>query len=194
MSGMPRHNRHNRSPRTRARHIRFAAVVTAIGAVGIVAFVATSGTTSQDKGNATAAAPTAKNVAYDQAAQMNVPIVATPGTAFGTASAGGVSVKGSEIAMGHVRLNVLVAPTWTIRNTTANTVTLGSPTAEVHKGCCPGALGYDNNATTLAPGASTTLRFGLTMHPGMDGPHDFTVHVPVGQAQLSLAVTGNFSA
>jgi hypothetical protein len=187
------HKGHRREPRVNhhPRNVGFGIALTLVMAGGVAAVVASS-SSSRDSRPA-AVIPREKNVAYDQATTMNVPIVATPGTAFGTASAGGVSVTGANIALGHVRLGVLVAPAWTIRNTSAHAVTLGSPHAEVRKGCCPGALGFDNNATTVAPGASTTLRFGLTMHPGMDGPHDFTVHVPVGQAQLTLGVTGDFS-
>ena len=191
-----RHNRRNRSRREfganrHPRHVGFGIAMTLVVAGGVVAVVASSSSRSSRPGAVT---PQAKNVAYDQAMTMHVPIVATPGTAFGTVSADGVSVTGAKIALGRVRLGVLVAPAWTIRNTSARAVTLGSPHADVRKGCCPGALGFDNNVTTIAPGASTTLRFGLTMHPGMDGPHDFTVHLPVGQAQLVLGVTGDFKA
>lgn len=30
----------------------------------------------------------------------------------------------------------------------------------------------------LQPGESTTLSMTFTMHPGMEGPHDFRVHLP----------------
>jgi hypothetical protein len=188
------HNGHQRGLRAKRhpRNIGFAIAMVLVVAGGVAAVVASS--SSSRSSRPAAVTPRVKNLAYDQAKTMSVPIVATPGTAFGTASAGGVSVTGANIALGHVRLGVLVAPAWTIRNTSARAITLGSPHAEVRKGCCPGALGFDNNITTVAPGASTTLRFGLAMHPGMDGPHDFTVHVPVGQVQLALGVTGDFSA
>jgi len=183
--GHGRELRANRHP----RHIVFGIALTVVVMAGVAAVVASAA----GRGSRSAVVtPQAKNVAYDQAGSMGVPIVATPGTAFGTVSGGGVSVTGAQIALGRVRLGVLVAPAWTIRNTSARTVTLGSPHADVRKGCCPGALGFDNNVTTIAPGASTTLRFGLTMHPGMDGPHEFTIHLPVGQAQLALEVTGDF--
>ncbi|HET7489743.1 MAG TPA: hypothetical protein VFJ85_17585 [Acidimicrobiales bacterium] len=125
---------------------------------------------------------------------MGMPVVATPGTAGGHAAAGGVEVTGADWALGTVPLNVAVRPAWVLRNTGSNTVTLGEPKAEVRTGCCPGPLTL--GATTLAPGASTTLTFELSMHPGMAGPHDLGVHVPVSSGaaveHLTLGVTGDF--
>lgn len=111
--------------------------------------------------------------------------------ASGTAIAGDVIVDGAEVAMGDVPLDVTVTPTWTLTNTGQTTVTLGDPHATVNEGCCPGPLSFDR--TDLAPGASATLSFPLQMHPGMDGAHDFDIHVPVDDdAILTLGVTGNF--
>lgn len=125
---------------------------------------------------------------------MGMPVMATPGTASGRASAGGVEVTGADWDLGRVPLNVAVRPTWTLRNTGAVPVTLGEPRAEVRTGCCPGPLAL--GATTLGPGASTTLAFELSMHAGMDGPHDLGVHVPVTAAgateHLTLGVVGDF--
>ncbi|WP_370325127.1 hypothetical protein, partial [Euzebya sp.] len=60
--------------------------------------------------------------------------------------------------------------------------------------CCPGPLTLDT--TALAPGETTTLTFELSMHPGMDGPHDLAVHVPIttadGTEQLTVDVVGDF--
>lgn len=115
--------------------------------------------------------------------------------ASGTAFAADLLVDGAEIAMGNVPLNVTVSPTWTITNTGADTVTLGKPHASVIEGCCPGPLLLAD--TTLPPGASTTLTFPLQMHAGMDGPHDFDIHIPVSDdpnVVLTLGVTGHFGA
>jgi hypothetical protein len=125
---------------------------------------------------------------------MGVPVVEVPGSATGTASAGGVTVEGAEWAMGQVPLDIAVRPYWTLMNTGSETVTLGEPQAEVREGCCPGPFAMD--ATTLAPGESTVLTFELGMSEGMDGWHDMGVYVPVegadGEAVLALGVTGDF--
>ncbi len=96
--------------------------------------------------------------------------------------------------MGDVPLDVTVEPTWTLLNTGAEAVSIGEPHASILEGCCPGPLLL--GAEVLPPGASTQLTFPLQMHAGMDGPHDFRIHVPVGSAGevLELGVTGNFGA
>jgi hypothetical protein len=112
--------------------------------------------------------------------------------ASGVAAVGALVVEGAEITLGDVPLNVTVTPTWTLVNEGTAPVSLGEPHATVVEGCCPGPLAL--SATTLAPGESAELTFPLQMHPGMDGPHRFDVHVPVGSADdyLTLGVTGDF--
>lgn len=114
--------------------------------------------------------------------------------ASGVATAAGLQVDGAEVAMGHVPNDVTVVPEWTITNTTDRPVTLGDPHASVIEGCCPGPL--ELTAITLAPGESTQLTFPLQMHDGMDGPHDFDIHVPVlgTDEYLTLGVTGTFGS
>lgn len=113
-------------------------------------------------------------------------------SAYGLAESGGVVVEGSEIEMGRVPLNVTVTPTWTLFNQGTETVTFGEPHASVVEGCCPGPLNL--SSSSLAPGESAQLTFPLQMHPGMDGPHRFDVHLPVGVdgEYLTLGVTGDF--
>lgn len=124
---------------------------------------------------------------------MGGQVLETPGTRSGTASAGGVVVDGADLVMGHIPLAYAVNPTWQLRNSSEQTVTLGRPKVAVVKGCCPAdpILG----ATTLAPGEETTLQFPTQMHPGMDGDHLFRLTVPVGEsgAPLSVSVSGDFS-
>lgn len=126
---------------------------------------------------------------------MGMPVVETPGSGAGTAEAVGVVVEDASWELGQVPLNVAVRPTWTLRNTSDQPVTLGEPHPEVREGCCPGPATLGSR--TLAPGDATTLTFELSMHPGMDGPHDLGVHVPVddgtGTGQLlTLDVSGDF--
>ena len=122
------------------------------------------------------------------AAVVDIPMERSGSTAVGT-----IEVIGSTIDMGDVPLDVTVIPTWTLTNTGSETVDLYEPHASVIEGCCPGPLQL--GAVTLAPGASTELSFPLQMHPGMDGPHHFTVHVPLdpsGTDVLALDVIGDF--
>jgi hypothetical protein len=83
-----------------------------------------------------------------------------------------------------------------LRNTGADAITIGEPNVQINQGCCPGAFTFDG-PSTLDPGADTNLSFELSMHPGMDGPHDMTIHVPVHHADgstetIDLSVTGDF--
>lgn len=134
-------------------------------------------------------------VRANQVNEMGMPVVLTPGGAFGVASAGGVEVSGATWRMGTVPLLVAVRPTWTLVNSSDTTVSLGEPHPEVRAGCCPGPLALGTRV--LGPHESTTLTFELAMHPGMDGWHDIAVHVPVmsnagGDDVLTLVVTGDF--
>lgn len=132
-----------------------------------------------------------------QVNDMGMPVIDTPGWAHGTTSAGDIQVTGSSWDLGQVPLDVAVRPSWELRNTGDEPVILGEPRPEVREGCCPGPLTLGTE--TLAPGESTTLTFELSMHRGMDGPHDLAVHVPVSPAdgaegtdQLTLDVVGDF--
>lgn len=111
---------------------------------------------------------------------------------YGTASLEGVVVEGAEVEMGTVPLDVTVTPEWTLTNDGGGPIALGEPHASVVEGCCPGPLTL--TTATLAPGETARLTFPLQMHAGMDGPHRFDVHVPVGVDgdYLTLGVTGEF--
>jgi hypothetical protein len=183
------------TPRTAKPLIRRKATgrrpVLVIGAVGLalaagVTAAALTGAGSSDRGG------------LDRTGELNamgMPVVETPGAGTGTTEAAGIVVDHASWALGQVPLNVAVRPTWTLRNTSDQTVTLGEPHPEVREGCCPGPTTLGTR--TLAPGATTTLTFELSMHAGMDGLHDLGLHVPVddggGSGQfLTLDVTGDF--
>ena len=128
---------------------------------------------------------------------MGMPVVETPGSGTGTTEAAGIVVDNARWELGQVPLNVAVRPTWILRNTGDQMVTLGEPHPEVREGCCPGPATLGTR--TLAPGGATTLTFELSMHPGMDGPHDLGLHVPIddgrgGGQLLTLQLTGDFGA
>lgn len=193
-SGTKRKSRRERQrlagERARRRRLGAAAAVIVVAlAAGALAWLATG----QDPGSpGSEAAPLERT---GEVNAMGLPVVETPGRASGLASAGGVEVRGADWAMGEVPLEVAVRPSWTLVNTSERTVALGEPHPEIRAGCCPGPFAFGSR--TLPPGGSTTMTFELSMHPGMDGWHDFVVHVPVvpeggGEELLELAVSGDF--
>ena len=113
----------------------------------------------------------------------------------GSAGALDLVADAKTIALGHVPLNQTVTPTWKLTNNGEGTVALGEPHAEVVEGCCPGPLQIGN--ASLGAGEATELTFPLQMHAGMDGPHEFSIHIPVerdGEKELlELTTTGHFS-
>ena len=192
-----------RRPRPRRR------LLWTVGVLGVVAVAVglTAGLTIADNsGTTVAATDTAGHGGHmdetlppgyrltGEISPMGGQVIETPGTRAGTAAAGGVTVTdGADITMGHIPLAFAVNPTWHLRNTSDQTVTLGQPKVTVVTGCCPAEpmLG----TTTLAPGAETTLQFPTQMHPGMDGDHLFRLAVPIGGATdpLTVSVAGDFS-
>jgi hypothetical protein len=172
---------------TRRHPLALPGAIAGAIAVAVVAVVVVS--TGGDEGMDLAVSPTG------EVSEMGLPVVVTPGEATGIASAAGIEVTGARWRMGQVPLNVTVRPSWTLVNTSDRTVSLGQPHPEIRAGCCPGAFVFGR--TVLAPGESTSLSFELAMHPGMDGWHDFAIHVPVapeGGAEgiLDLVVTADF--
>lgn len=127
---------------------------------------------------------------------MGMPVIETTGSSTGTASVAGITATPSAWALGRVPLDVAVRPMWTLQNTGTDVVTIGEPHVQVNQGCCPGPFTV-STTNALAPGAAADLTFELSMHPGMDGAHDMTVHVPLQHADgstdtLTLSVTGDF--
>ena len=127
---------------------------------------------------------------------MGMPVLETPGAASGTISTESVMATPSTWALGRVPLDVAVRPTWKLQNIGTAAITIGEPHVQINQGCCPGAFTVQG-PSTLDPGVDTTLSFELSMHPGMDGPHDMTIHVPVQHADgvtetINLSVLGDF--
>lgn len=177
------------SRRTRGRTVApWVIAVTIMALAGAVALAVGGG--KQGDAKATGAAPGATG----ERNAMGMPYLETPGVVTGSAAAAGVEVTGANFALGRVPLNVAVRPTWTLSNHGSEAVTIGKASTEILKGCCPGPFVLGKR--TLEPGSSTTLSFELAMHPGMDGPHDILVHVPLSAGgsteTLTLGVTGDF--
>ncbi len=165
--------------------------------VGTVATIAIVGGASV--AIARALSDTSSKGAYVQTGESNsmgMQVIETPGSSTGTASATGITATPSAWALGRVPLDVAVRPTWTMMNTGTDSVTIGEPHVQINQGCYPGPFTV-SSASTLAPGAEAVLTFELSMHPGMDGAHDMTVHVPVQHPDgsidtLTLSITGDF--
>jgi hypothetical protein len=161
-----------------------------IGTLTVVAAISVFALTSGGSSAGTGATRTGETNS------MGMPIIATPGAGSDVAEGDGVRATPSLWALGRVPLDVAVQPKWQLQNTGTQAFTLGTPHVRINEGCCPGALTY-SGPTTLQPDQSTDLTFELSMHPGMDGAHDMTLHVPVQYSDgrssiLDLAVTGDF--
>jgi hypothetical protein len=175
------------NPHSRLHPWTVAGVLTTVGVSLVIGItVAAESTRSGNEDNP---------LAYTGAlSSMNLPVIKTPGEASGTVDAAGVVVDGATWALGDVPLDTAVLPTWVLRNTGTQPVTIGEPHPEVRAGCCPGPFAVDRRV--IQPGEEATMTFELAMHAGMDGWHEIAVHVPVTigdtEQTLDLAVTGNF--
>jgi hypothetical protein len=187
MSNTQRRTVERRHSRHRTWLISTAAAIALIGAsVAVVTLAASGGSSGSTSGGRTG-----------EINEMGMPVLETPGTSSGSVTAGAITAIPASWALGHVPLDVAVRPTWQLSNTGTTSFTIGEPHAQVNQGCCPGAFTL-RGPRTLEPGAETGLSFELSMHPGMDGPHDMTIHVPVQNADgstetVDLSVTGDFS-
>jgi hypothetical protein len=184
-------NSHNRQLE-RQRGQRRNTLLAAVAAVAIIALAGFAITRTASGSSTT----TNDAAVTGETNSMGMSVIATPGTAIGTATAKGITAEPATWALGQVPLDVAVRPNWTFTNTGNDTITLGEPHVQINQGCCPGALTYQGSST-LTPGATNALTFELSMHPGMDGAHDMTLHVPVTHADgttdtLAVNVTGNF--
>jgi hypothetical protein len=94
----------------------------------------------------------------------------------------GVEVPDPTVDLGRQPLDTAVEKLFRLRNTSTTPVALGRPSIKVLQGCCPSDPIL--NATSIQPGEEVPLVFSLPMgmHKGMDGPHLFSVTVPVQNA------------
>jgi hypothetical protein len=88
---------------------------------------------------------------------------------------------------GNVRNESTVTTSFKVKNVGDQTLLIfGQPQVEVVEGCCPPYTQVSSNR--LAPGQEATISMSYTMHAGMDGPHEFSVHVrtndPVNDDQI----------
>jgi hypothetical protein len=98
----------------------------------------------------------------------------------GSADTGGtpaISVEESNIDMGYIKLGEYRSINIKVTNTGDGTLRFKEqPYIEVLEGCCPPQLSIGKMA--LRPGESTFVQSpDFMMHEGMDGKHDFGIHL-----------------
>lgn len=88
-----------------------------------------------------------------------------------------IQVDPEHIDYGIVQNNTPLTFAIKVTNTGNGTLRFTEPPfIEVLQGCCPPRLVI--GTLTLKPGQSTTIRSSVfTMHEGMDGPHDYAIHL-----------------
>lgn len=88
-----------------------------------------------------------------------------------------IQVDQERIDYGVVKNNTPMTFAIKVTNTGDGTLRFTEPPSiEILQGCCPPRLTI--GTLTLRPGQSTTIRSSVfMMHEGMDGPHDYAVHL-----------------
>jgi hypothetical protein len=94
-----------------------------------------------------------------------------------------LSVDEQKINMGYIKLGEYRSLNIKVTNTGDGTLRFkDTPYIEVLEGCCPPQLSVGSMA--LKPGESTYVRSpDFMMHEGMDGPHDFALHLKTNDAE-----------
>jgi len=94
-----------------------------------------------------------------------------------------VQVSQDRFDYGTRHYNETVNASFRVRNVGDQTLyVLGEPQIEVVEGCCPPQTQISSK--TLHPGEEATVNFSFMMHQGMDGPHDFRVHVRTSDPEV----------
>jgi hypothetical protein len=88
-----------------------------------------------------------------------------------------VAVAQEVVDFGDVPVNKPVQAVFKVRNIGDQTLHVldKEPLLTVVEGCCPPRTVL--SSTVIQPGGEATLSVQFTMHPGMDGPHDFRVYL-----------------
>lgn len=107
-----------------------------------------------------------------------------------------VSVEKKQIDFGNLKDYTNITIKFTVTNTGTGMLNFSEkPYVEVLEGCCPPELTIGKMA--LRPGESTTVKSNqFFMHPGMDGKHNFAVHLKTNdstQPDLVVNVLSNWS-
>ena len=94
-----------------------------------------------------------------------------------------ISVDQQNIDFGYVKLNESRSLNIKVTNIGDGTLRFKeNPYIEVLEGCCPPQLTV--GLMTLKPGESTYVQSPpFMMHEGMDGPHDFALHLKTNDAE-----------
>ena len=94
-----------------------------------------------------------------------------------------ISVDQQNIDMGYIKLGEYRTIKIKVTNTGDGVLRFKEqPYLEVVKGCCPPAISVGN--MSLNPGQSTYVETPeFMMHEGMDGPHDFAIHLKTNDPQ-----------
>jgi hypothetical protein len=87
-----------------------------------------------------------------------------------------IAVAQTHYDYGDVRNNTWVETVVRVRNTGDQPLVFtDQPHVQVVEGCCPPQA--VTSARALRPGEEATVSLRFSMHEGMDGPHDFRLHL-----------------
>lgn len=88
-----------------------------------------------------------------------------------------IAIAQDVVNFGDVPVNKPVQAVFHVRNIGDQTLRFfdNEPPLEVVEGCCPPRTIL--SSTVLQPGQEATVTVQFTMHPGMDGPHDFRIYL-----------------
>lgn len=122
-------------------------------------------------------------------------LASTPVPSSGPSQAGAILVDAASVDLGHIPLDTVVSHAYRLQNVGPEQITITGAETRVLEGCCPSDPTV--GATTLAPGAETTVGISMIMHPGMDGAHLFQLTVSTNSAagardSLDLYVRAHF--